>query len=277
MKRKHPLLRRIPGTRQWIIKIERLEAERGRLQARIRKLERRLDQALTAVPPRREESVSARREQYKIVWTNLSATEGSARFHIGGFTQEELFESTGLETKNILLETVGIDQRDTVVEIGCGVGRVGRQLADKCRKWIGCDVSPNMLRFATERLKGFDNVEFYEINGYDLQPLQSESADVVYCTIVFMHLEEWDRYGFVLEAYRILRPGGRIFIDNVNLCSDAGWEVFERHREFSPDARPAHISKSSTPSELTTYLARAGFVSIRVLEEGAWVRVWGVK
>ncbi len=267
---KHPILRRIPGARQWIEKIERLEAERDRLARRLQKLQARFE-SLAEVPPR------LRRDEYKAVWTELSKTKSSANFHIGGFEEESGFELTGITTKEALVSTVGIRPTDIVVEIGCGVGRVGKQLAPLCRKWIGCDVSPNMLELAAERLGGLGNVELHEITGFDLHPLADESADVVYSTVVFMHLEEWDRFNYVLEAHRLLRPKGRIFIDNVNLCSDEGWKVFEIHRQLPPNQRPPHITKHSTVCELVTYLERARFTEICSREVAPWIQAWATK
>jgi ubiquinone/menaquinone biosynthesis C-methylase UbiE len=266
--KKHPILRKLPGTRQWIEKIERLEAERDRL---FKKLQQQTP------PSTNSTDATLRRDQYKAVWTKLSETEKSAKLHVAGFEEESRFELAGIETKEKLLRTVGIRSEDIVVEIGCGVGRVGKQLAPICRKWIGCDVSPHMLALAATRLAEIRNIELHEISGFDLHPLPNECADVVYATVVFMHLEEWDRYGYVLEAHRLLRPGGRIFIDNVNLCSDDGWRVFEVHRQFPPEQRPPHITRHSTPAELKTYLARAGFRDIQLREAGEWIEVWGVK
>lgn len=267
---KHPILRRIPGARQWIEKIERLESERNRLARRVEKLEARLE----SLP---EKPQQPGRSEYKAVWTALSETASSAQWHIGGVNEEAWFQATGLATKETLTSTVGIHQTDTFVEIGCGVGRVGKQLAPLCQKWVGCDVSPHMLSLAAQRLKGFPNVELHEISGFDLQPLANRSADVVYSTVVFMHLEEWDRYNYVLEACRVLRPGGRIYIDNVNLCSEEGWKVFESHRQIPPDQRPPHMTKHSTVDELKTYLRRAGFRDIRAREVDHFVQVWGTK
>ncbi len=105
--------------------------------------------------------------------------------HVGGFEDEETFEKTGEETKAALLTGVGIKADDVVVEIGCGVGRVGKQLAPLVGK-VGCDVSPHMLALTAKRLAGFTNFELHEISGFDLSPLPNESADVVYCTIVLM-------------------------------------------------------------------------------------------
>lgn len=267
---KHSILRHIPGARQWIEKIERLEAERDRLARRLRKLQARLESPST-VP------AHLQRGDYKAVWTHLSETTSSAKFHIGGVEEEAWFELTGLATKETLLSTVGVNPTDVVVEIGCGVGRVGKQLAPLCRKWIGCDVSPHMLALAAQRLSGLGNVELHEITGFDLHPLADETANLVYSTVVFMHLEEWDRFNYVLEAHRLLQPGGRIFVDNVNLCSDEGWEVFEIHRRIHPGQRPPHITKHSTASELMAYLQRAKFTEIQCREVGQWIQVWATK
>ena len=81
--------------------------------------------------------------------------------------------------------------------------------------------------------------------------LSDDSIDVVYCTVVFMHLDEWDRYEYVKEAFRVLKPGGRAYFDNFNLMSEEGWAIFESHHQISE--RPSHISKSSTPQELLKY------------------------
>ena len=74
-----------------------------------------------------------------------------------------------------------------------------------------------MLKFAAERLSSLPGVEFVELWGNDLRPISDNSIDFVYSTVVFMHLESWDRYGYVREAFRVLRPGGKLYVDTVNL------------------------------------------------------------
>jgi SAM-dependent methyltransferase len=217
------------------------------------------------------------RSEYKKVWSSLSITEEQAKLHVIGVTEEAALQATGEETLRFLQGSVAIRKDDVVLEIGCGIGRVGKVVAPLCRKWIGCDVASNMLSLAAERLKDSPNVEFKEISGYDLSGVADASVDVVYCTVVFMHLETWDRHNYILEAFRVLRPKGRIYVDNINLCSDGGWKVFETHRAFSPANRPPHMTQNSTPQEIETYLRRAGFSDVRIRTDDDWIRASAIK
>ena len=217
------------------------------------------------------------RSDYKTVWDRLAETEDSAKQHVTGSADEDEHRATGEETKRVLEETVGIKPEDVVLEIGCGVGRVGTVVAPVCGKWIGCDVSANMIAHSRRRLRAHANIELVETSGYDLAQISDRSVDVVYCTVVFMHLDEWDRYSYVLEAHRVLHPGGRIFVDNFNLLSDEGWKVFESSRAIPAAARPPQIGKASTPQEIEVYLRRAGFREINLRENGTWIQGWAVK
>jgi len=217
------------------------------------------------------------RSEYKEVWSALSTTEDQAKLHVIGVTDEAALQATGEETLRFLQDSVGIGKDDVVLEIGCGVGRVGKVVAPLCQRWIGCDVAANMLSLTAQRLKALSNVELVEISGYNLSGVADASVDVVYCTVVFMHLESWDRYNYISEAFRVLRAGGRIYVYNINLCSDGGWKVCETHRAFSPVNRPPHMTQNSTPQEIETYLKRAGFDDVRMRTDDDWIRAWGTK
>src|SRR5499427_7124202 len=138
------------------------------------------------------------RSDYKKVWSALSTTEEQAKLHVIGVTDEAALQATGEETLRFLQESVGIAKEDVVLEIGCGIGRVGKVVAPLCRKWIGCDVTSNMLSIAAQRLKNIPGVELKEISGYNLNGIADGSVDVVYCTVVFMHLQPWDRHNYIL-------------------------------------------------------------------------------
>lgn len=239
------------------------------------KLGKRVARALTisqgaSGPPKR-------RDEYKAVWNSVSRHENDAKFAVAGHTEEEQFEVAGRETVALLKKYVGVNSTDVVLEIGAGVGRVGAILAPLCREWIGADVSENMLSHISARLQRYSNVRTVALSGFDLSPIETGSVDLVYCTVVFMHLDEWDRYGYIKEAFRVLKPGGRVFIDNINLLSEAGWNLFLEHCAVPPHERPTQISKTSTPAELVAYLTRAGFESVSTDEVNLWVFAFATK
>ena len=217
------------------------------------------------------------RQHYKNVWNHVSQSEDEAKIAVSGYVDESLYASTGEQSRDMLAGTVGLRPDDVVLEIGAGVGRVGAALAPLCRGWIGTDVSPNMIRHMTRRLADHRNARAVETSGYDLAAIADASVDLVYATVVFMHLDEWDRYGYIKEGLRVLRPGGRMLVDNVDLTSDEGWRFFEEHRKIKPSRRAARISKTSTPDELRTYFTRAGYEGIEQRRWGLFVVTFGRK
>jgi ubiquinone/menaquinone biosynthesis C-methylase UbiE len=206
------------------------------------------------------------RSEYKEVWNRQTQNLDVASLAVGGFMDEASMELTSRFSVDVLKFTVGVGADDVVLEIGCGIARVGKSLSRECLHWFGADISGGMLGHAAERLRERPNTTLVELATVGLQEFPAGAFDLVYCTIVFMHLLEWDRYRYVQEAFRVLRPGGRCYFDNFHLGSATGWELFRAGASLPLDGRPAHISMSSTREELRTYLRKAGFEDIRVYE-----------
>ena len=206
------------------------------------------------------------RSAYKQVWNGHTRNLDVAALAVAGFTDEADMEITARVTIDTLRFTVGLRPDDLVLEIGCGIARVGKPLSRECLHWFGADISGGMLGHAAARLRGCPNTTLVELSAVGLQEFPPDAFDLVYCTIVFMHLLEWDRYRYVEEAFRILRPGGRCYFDNFQLDSRTGWKIFTDGALYPPDERPAHISMASTREELGIYLRKAGFGEVRVYE-----------
>jgi len=91
-----------------------------------------------------------------------------------------------------------------LVDVGCGSGA----LLALCRaqNWKGIGFDPSVQAVQHARSRGLDA----NAQGWPPCPLQDESADVVTCINVLDHLR--DPFGALQEAWRILRPGGLLYI-----------------------------------------------------------------
>jgi ubiquinone/menaquinone biosynthesis C-methylase UbiE len=217
------------------------------------------------------------RGDYGAEWDAAAGSLEVARMSVCGSADASLHEASGIATSGELVRVCGITPDDVVLEIGCGTGRIGSKLAPQCREWIGCDVSRAMLEHTRTAMGAQTNYRLVHLNGRDLNAIASGSVDVVYCSGVFMHLDEWDRYRYVCEAFRVLRPGGRVYVDSMNLLGDEGWAQFLELSRLDPLQRPARIGKTSTPQEIEHYVARAGFTEVRLSSGPLWVTCWGRK
>ena len=205
-----------------------------------------------------------KRRQYAEVWNSLMQSSQPPRVAVAGVAaDEELGPSTSQCVKN-LLELARVDRNDDILEIGCGTGRIGVKLARYCRHWTGADISEKMLSIAAERLRALPNIRLTQLYG-DLSAFPANSFDLVYATSVFGHLDEMDRWRYIEEAFRVLRPGGRLLVDNIDIESETGWTMFLNDvRRYHELERPSYMPRFSTASELVNYARRAGFAPIAV-------------
>jgi len=184
------------------------------------------------------------RSAYKKVWDLQAGDPDLASLSVAGHTDEATLELTGRGFIDTLRSTVGVDRDDVVLEIGCGIARVGRPLSLECLHWFGADISGVMLGHAAARLRDRPNTTLVELATVGLQEFPRDAFDLAYCTIVFMHLFEWDRYRYVEEVFRVLRPGGRCYFDNFSLDSEHGWNVFMDGARYPLEPRIHDNSRS---------------------------------
>ena len=220
-----------------------------------------------------------RRPDYGNVWDALSVKPDNAARAATGLAGEEDLRASGLLVARRIADAVSLQPSDDVLEIGIGVGRIGWALAPLCRSWIGCDVSAHMLAHTKRRLAEFSNVRLIQLDRANLDPVADASVDVVYCSNALPHFDQPARFQYVLDAYRILRPGGRLYLDTIALDSPEGWVMVENNRAALKAGVPSapYTPHASTPEELLAYLSKAGFSRIGYNIRDSLLEVVGVK
>jgi ubiquinone/menaquinone biosynthesis C-methylase UbiE len=128
---------------------------------------------------------------------------------------DDEFDSTGRpEVQNFVLAdpilTRGRDlKRARLLEIGCGIGRMTRRLAEAFGEVHATDVSAEMIAQARERLRDYPNVFLHETSGVDFAAFPPDYFDLIFSVYVFQHVPDVSViHSNIRDACRTLKPGG---------------------------------------------------------------------
>ncbi len=118
-------------------------------------------------------------------------------------------------------ERLRLSREDEVLDLCCGAGRHMVHLLGLVRSLTGLDYSPDLLRLARARLRGHpeqSGVPRLVRGDMRALPLCTQSFDAVvnFFTSFGYFFEPEENRSVVREVARVLRPGGRFYIDYVN-------------------------------------------------------------
>jgi ubiquinone/menaquinone biosynthesis C-methylase UbiE len=102
-----------------------------------------------------------------------------------------------------------------MLDVGCGTGHSRAVYADRFQRYTGLDLSWQSIVLARQR---HPSDEWLQGDASSL-PFSKDSFDVVCFSSVLHHLP--DRQAALVEAFRVLRPGGSVFAFDPNLLHPA--------------------------------------------------------
>jgi ubiquinone/menaquinone biosynthesis C-methylase UbiE len=157
-----------------------------------------------------------------------------------------------------------LKEGETVLDLGSGAGFDCFLAADKVGKKgrvIGIDMTPEMVEKARENVqKGeYENVEF-RLGEIENLPIADSSADIIISNCV-INLAP-DKKKIFKEAFRALRPGGRLMISDIVLLKELPDTI-----KNSIEAYVGCVSGAVMKDKYIGAIEEAGFKEVRIIDE----------
>ena len=167
-----------------------------------------------------------------------------------------------------------LDPGETVLDLGSGAGFdcfLAAEEVGSAGQVIGVDMTPAMVEKARENVEENDatNVAF-RLGEIEHLPVADATVDVVISNCV-VNLSP-DKPQVFREAFRVLRPGGRLAIADVVKTAP-----FPETVRLDPDSVSGCVAGAARIAELESMLADAGFVDVVVepkADSEAFIREW---
>jgi ubiquinone/menaquinone biosynthesis C-methylase UbiE len=205
----------------------------------------------------------------------LSRSEARAVYNRIGRAQDTqaFYEDPAL---NVLIAQGAFGRARSILEVGCGTGRLARRLLrDHCSpaaRYVGADLSPRMAAIARDRLASFgERAAVVTTDGAFHFDRADGSQDRIVATYLLDLLSERDIRSFLAEARRLLGAEGRLCLAGLTWGDRLLPRIVSRAWAAVHALRPAWVG-GCRPLRTRPFL-----------EEGAWtilhrcvVRAWGV-
>jgi sarcosine/dimethylglycine N-methyltransferase len=214
------------------------------------------------------EQLEAAKEEYKKVFDSptsrfISAMWGG-HWHLGLFDSpdEPLLEAQ-MRANRAMAAPVALAKGKKVLEVACGVGGTARFLA---REYgvdvVATNITESQLAEAREitLAEGLNERIHYEVADFHELGFQDASFDCWWCQEAFLYAV--DKRKVILEALRVVKPGGALILSDLTLGRDMSGE--ERN-EFQ-SAMKTNFSTIEELDELTTDM------QLDVVERHDWSR-----
>lgn len=117
--------------------------------------------------------------------------------------------------KSIISEVIDFKEGQSVLDIGCGVGRWGQYLLDKGLKYTGIDASENLIEIAEKFLSGYVQKKLRVARVQEILNVidsKKEKYDYIFVNGVFMYLNDSDYYKSLNDILCLCGSKGKIYI-----------------------------------------------------------------
>ncbi len=149
--------------------------------------------------------------EYRVIWN--WKIKNTPALHFGYYDDKATRHHEAVERANeVMADWAGIKESERVIDAGCGLGHSSLWLAKhRNARVTGLTLVQKQVDTLQKyiSLNNIENVNF-EVADYHHMPFENNSVDVVWAIESVCHSA--DKSLFYKEAYRVLKPGGRLII-----------------------------------------------------------------
>ncbi|MEO5782019.1 MAG: methyltransferase domain-containing protein [Ginsengibacter sp.] len=149
--------------------------------------------------------------EYGLVWNWRS--KHTPALHFGYYDENATdHHRSVIRANEVLAESGNVQQGSIIIDAGCGLGHSTLWLAEHYNALVtGITIVPKQVETMQKFIakKGIKNVSFLEASYFNM-PFEDNSVDVVWAIEAVCHAR--DKSKFYKEAYRVLKPGGKLLI-----------------------------------------------------------------
>jgi ubiquinone/menaquinone biosynthesis C-methylase UbiE len=164
-----------------------------------------------------------------------------------------------------------------VLDFGCGCGRNVQNILNNftVKEAHGCDISPPLInaciKTTSEKTNGKENFYFVATDGQSLQPLESNTYDMIISTITLQHICVYSIRRKILEdMFRCLLPGGVISIQMGYGRSSRTTSQYFEDATYASSTNGGHDVRVDDVAQILSDINSIGFTKFHYLIGQPW-------
>ena len=188
---------------------------------------------------------------------DLLIDEGNDAFCDPPVLQEYMDKWDGQE----FIDSMTLDKKKTVLEIGIGTGRIAKKVAPSCFRLTGIDISPKTIERAKINLRAYSNID-YLCADFLRYPFAC-TYDVIYSSLTMIHFENKQK---VIEKVDLLLNNAGKFCLSIDKNQSEYIDMGVRKLRVYPDTVDnivSLISKTSMKIDMIHEIEFAFLISCR--------------